>query len=135
MVLLLDIIAKAPAAPLSGSLKSRCKNNHIGPRSRRRFYLAILPIVPQRTHGTQPATIQNRARRLGSLAMVPIFVEDIQQLGTATAPGVSPPVPAISLKNDVQTTAYPARGAIPFILLSLPRAPAELFRVPLMSRC
>lgn len=53
-----------------------------------------------------------------ALVMVLIFVEDIQRLGTKTAPGVSPPVPAISLKNDVQTMAYPAGGAIPFILLS-----------------
>lgn len=30
--------------------------------------------------------------------------------------GVSPPVPSISPKNDVQTTGYPAGGAIPFIL-------------------
>lgn len=34
-------------------------------------------------------------------------------------------VPSISLKNDVQTMAYPEGGAIPFILLS----PSERLRV------
>lgn len=120
----LDIVAKWLAGLFWGWLKSRCKNNHIGPRSRRLFYLAILTIVPQRTPGTQPATIQNRGRRQGSLATVPIFLKEIQQLAASTAPGVSPPVPAISLKNDVQTMAYPAGGAVPFILLSLPNPPS-----------
>ena len=48
----LDNIAEVPAATFTGWLNSHCKNNHIGPRSRRLFYLAMIPIVPQRTHGT-----------------------------------------------------------------------------------
>jgi hypothetical protein len=124
----LDNIEEAPAAPFTGWLNSHCKNNHIGPRSRRLFYLAMIPIVPQRTHGATTRDDPEPQRRQAGLAMAPIFTEDIQHLGTATAPGVSPPVPAISLKNDVQTMAYPAGGATAFILLSLLKMPSSFLR-------
>jgi hypothetical protein len=84
----LDNVAEVPAASLTGWLNSHRKNNHIGPRSRRRFYLAIDSDHPQ----ARPCLQRRAAKEARDTSAY-------RPSGTKTAPGVSTPVPSISLKT------------------------------------